>query len=724
MINIHSLGDLLLHAALVVSFFAALASIVGYLRKEARLLMAGERAGYVVTGLLVTASCLLLHAFVTHDYGNKYVENYSDNAMPWYYLIASFWGGQAGSFLFWAVVLSICTAFVIWQNRYQNRDFLPVVLAVLMGVQIFFLSMMVLEANPFAQFNIREAPINGRGLEPLLQNPAMLFHPPAILAGYVWFTVPFAFAVAALILRRLDDTWIRTTRHYAVISWAFLSVGNLLGGMWAYQELGWGGFWGWDPVENAALMPWLTASAYLHSVMIQERRDMLRVWNMLLVLLTYFLTFFGTAITRSGFIDSVHTFAQSDIGDYFIVAIFVLGLGSAGLLLWRVVDGSLASRTGRQLMSIFSREGAFLLNNWVLLGATIVVMLGTVGEKISAHFWQETKYTASWFNAWMSPIGLMLLLLMGIGPLISWRKATGRNFRRNFVLPILVGAAGAAAWILADAYDIRSRLAATYVPVGDAPMGRWVAEAELTGVYVVVGVFGVLFVICTLAVEFLRGAWVRRGSTGEALPVAFVKMMAKNRRRYGGYVTHLGFALLFMGFMGVGLKTEADLGFSGPGASHVLKDKHMTFEGLERTHNVEYEQWDAVFTIRALGENGQVGETIGVLRPARRLYHGHSSQMAKSSTEKDELSGWTANLYLTLVSFRPGGKSVEITAHYNPLIFWMWIGGGFLLFGVIFAIWPVAERYPVFEAARRSRRRGGDDGSRALAPSGGDAGRS
>ncbi|MCA9546654.1 MAG: cytochrome c biogenesis protein CcsA, partial [Myxococcales bacterium] len=400
----NSIGNLLLYVGLVVAFFAAAASVVGRLRDDGRLMLAGERAGLALSGILITASLLLVDAFLSHDYSNKYVAHYSDNNMPWYYLIASFWGGQQGSLMFWCLILAICTGLVIWQNRDQNRDILPTVITVLMAVQIFFLGLMIIEANPFDSFRVNMPPANGRGLEPLLQNPAMTFHPPSILNGYVWFTVPFAFAIAALVHKRLDDTWIRTTRRYAVVSWAFLSVGNLFGGMWAYEELGWGGFWGWDPVENASLMPWFTATAYLHSVMIQERRDQLKVWNIGLVMVTYFLTVFGTFLTRSGLIDSVHTFAQSDVGDYFMWFLAFLAVFMFGIVLWRVLDGSLKSK-GR-IERIFSREGVFLLNNFVLLGCVGVVMFGTLGEKISAYFWQETKYTAPWFNTWMVPGGL------------------------------------------------------------------------------------------------------------------------------------------------------------------------------------------------------------------------------------------------------------------------------------------------------------------------------
>lgn len=698
----NTLGNLLVHAAIVLAVFAGLASVVGYRRRDGRLMLAGERAAFAITAVMLAAAALLVHAFLTHDYSNKYVARYSDNNMPWYYLVAAFWGGQAGSLMFWCVTLAVVTGLLVWQNRHQNRDLLPTVVATLMAVQLFFLVLMVFEANPFETFRINEPPVNGNGLEPLLQNPAMTFHPPSILSGYVWFTAPFAFAVAALIHRRTDDAWIRTTRRYAIISWAFLSCGNLFGGMWAYEELGWGGFWGWDPVENAALMPWLLASAYIHSVMIQERRGMLKVWNMCLVLGTYFLTVFGTFLTRSGLIESVHTFAQSDVGDWFVVFLSVLAVFSLGLLIWRVADGTL--RSENDMDSLLSREGAFLLNNYLLVGCVAVVMFGTLGQKISDFFWQETKYTASWFNTWMTPLGIALLLAMGVGPLLPWRRASRKNFRKNFAVPLLVSAVATGAVVASNAYHVRDLLAKTSLPVGEVPLALLLRSAELTGVYATVAFFGCFFVLYTMGVEFVRGAMVRARSTGEGFWQALGRLTAKNRRRYGGYITHVGFALLFLGFIGTGLKTEVDLSFSGKGATGQIEDKLLTFKGFERDSNREYEEWFGLFDVHQLDAEGKPAELLGTLRPSRRFYHGANIRMSRTTTEKDELVGWRGNVYLTMVSFRPGFDNADVIAHYNPMIIWMWVGGAVLLLGVAFAIWPEGVRYPVFAAARRRAR--------------------
>ena len=788
-LNVHQVGDFLLHGAIVLCAFTALASVVGHWRRDGRLQLAGERAGYVVTGMIVTAALLLLHSFLTHDYENKYVAHYSDNNMPWYYLIASFWGGQAGSLMFWETILAVITGLIIWQNREQNREVLSTVVAIMAGLQIFFLSMMVIEANPFATFAINEPPVNGKGLEPLLQNPAMTFHPPSLLSGYVWFSAPFAFAIASLIHRRLDETWIRTTRRYAVISWAFLSMGNLFGGMWAYQELGWGGFWGWDPVENAALMPWIAATAYLHSVMIQERRKLLKVWNVYLVLLTGYLTLFGTFLTRAGVIDSVHTFAQSDIGAYFVALLAGLLFVTQALIAWRVTDGSLAPGNdeaawklfwdarpearkraitlsvglavvlnislffwangqatnelrsaawliGFSFLGIFgmpliavlsaavvrnlvagasqppttarvedmaSREGVFLLNNYVLLSILCVVMFGTVGEKVSLFFWEPTKYSAPWYNGWLAPLGLSLLLLMGVGPLVPWRKMSLSSFRSNLLWPFVISISAAVGIWQLDLYHLKTHLAETSFPIGDVPVGQLLHASKLTGIYTFIGFIGVIFATLTMLTEFYRGTRLRQKATREAFLVAFVRLVGKTKRRYGGFLTHLGFAALFLGFIGTGLKTETDMTFNAEGESQVIEGHQITFRGFDHAENREYEEWFARFEVHRLVE-GQAPVLLGELKPSRRFYTGANIKISRSTTEKDEIDGFKGNLYLSLVSFRPGVKSAEIMAHYNPMIIWMWIGGALLLIGVVFAIWPEAQPYPVFAAAKRRAR--------------------
>jgi cytochrome c-type biogenesis protein CcmF len=423
---------------------------------------------------------------------------------------------------------------------------------------------------------------------------------------------------------------------------------------------------------------------------------------MALVLITYFMTVFGTFLTRSGLIESVHTFAQSDVGTWFAWMLAAIALVSVGLLAWRVSDKTLASESS--LDSMFSREGAFLLNNWVLVGCTAVVLFGTMGEKISEFLWQQTKYTSTWFNTWMAPLGLLLLLLMGMGPLLPWRRATLANLRKNFIVPLLVSAAGTGALVAINAFHVRELLAQTSVPFGEVPLALLLRSSELLGVYATIGFFGVFFVVYTMGIEFVRGAVVRARSTGERLPRALARLVAKNQRRYGGYVTHIGFALLFLGFIGTGLKTELDLHFDQKGATHTIEGHQLTFEGFERTENREYEEWFAKFRVHELDAAGAPAGEVGMLHPSRRHYTGANVRMSRTTTEKDEIHGFKGNLYLSLVAFAPQMGTVDIVAHYNPMILWMWIGGAFLLVGVVFAIWPEAARYPVFAAARRRAR--------------------
>lgn len=439
---------------------------------------------------------------------------------------------------------------------------------------------------------------------------------------------------------------------------------------------------------------------------------MLKVWNIALVILTYFLTIFGTFLTRSGLIDSVHTFAQSDIGAYFVVFMIVVCVGSLGILGWRVLDGSLRSRSDVQ--NLLSREGVFLLNNLVLLGCVGVVMFGTLGEKISAFLWQETKYTASWFNSWMVPGGLTLIILMGIGPLIPWRKASAKALKRNMLLPFFTAVGGTAVLVKVDAFHLLTHLRATHIPWGEVPLARLPLDSELIGVYATIGFVASFFVIWTMTFEFIRGARVRAKNADEGMAIAMVRLTLRNKRRYGGFLTHIGFAGLFLGFIGTGLKTQLDLNFNSAGAVHQLEDKQLTFKGIERAENREFSEVFALFDVHQLDANGQPAELLGTLRPSRRNYHGANVRLSRTTTEKDELFLLKANVYLALVGFTD--NSAEVMAHYNPMIFLMWLGGAILLLGVVFALWPEATKYPVFAAAMRKRAKQREAEAGAAAP--------
>ncbi|MEE2645416.1 MAG: cytochrome c-type biogenesis CcmF C-terminal domain-containing protein, partial [Myxococcota bacterium] len=407
--------------------------------------------------------------------------------------------------------------------------------------------------------------------------------------------------------------------------------------------------------------------------------------------------------TRSGLIDSVHTFAQSDVGNYFIGFLIVLAISSVGLILWRVLDGSLQSDA--PVGSLWSREGVFLLNNIVLLASVVIVMFGTLGEKISAYFWMETKYSASWFNAWMVPGGLLLLFLMGVGPLFPWRRVTRRALLKNLLIPSLVSTFVVAALIYGDVYHLKTQLLATnFDGVSEKSLGRLLLDAELTGVYATLGFWGVVFICYTMTAEFVKGARVRQRGTKEGFVSALSALSLKNKRRYGGFLSHIGFALLFLGFIGTGLKTERDLSFYAVGQREILEDKLLTFKGIQYKELREYREWSAEFDVHQLNEDGSEGEKLGTLFPARRNYLGENVQLSRSTTEKDELFLWKANVYLTLISFNPGKKTAELMAHYNPMIIWMWIGGAVMLFGIFLSLWPEEERYQVFAAAQRRYR--------------------
>src|SRR6266540_4767223 len=431
-----TLGSYLLLIAFVICAYAAAISVAGARRRSRRLIESGIGAFYLFTAVMTVASSVIIHAFVTGNYSIKYVQRYSDSVQPLFYKITSFWGGLDGSIMFWVLMLSLFGSAAIYVNRERHRELIPYVVAIISIVQMFFLFLMVIHNNPFETY-LTETPTDGRGLNPLLQNFYMAIHPPTMYLGFVGLTIPYAFGMAALITGYLDDSWLRAVRRWTMFAWIFLSFGLTLGMLWAYEELGWGGFWGWDPVENAGLLPWFTATAFLHSVMVQERRGMLRVWNVTLVIVTFFLTIFGTFMTRSGVVQSVHAFGE-DIAlarmfTAFMVTILVV---SFGFVIYRLP----LLRSRNELDSWSSREAAFLVNNWILLFSALFVLFATMFPTLSeAVTGNRLTVVAPFFNKWMVPIGLVMLVLTGTGPLLAWRKSTLVNLRDSFLFPIATG---------------------------------------------------------------------------------------------------------------------------------------------------------------------------------------------------------------------------------------------------------------------------------------------
>src|SRR5213080_3753650 len=446
-----ALGSFLLLAAFVVCSYAAVISVVGARRGSRRLIESGVGAFYLTCALMTVASAVMINAFLTGDYSIKYVAHYSDSVQPLFYKITSYWGGLDGSIMFWVFLLSLFGSAAVYVNRERHRELIPYVVATIAVVQMFFLYLMVVHKNPFTTF-LTTVPADGNGLNPLLQNYWMAIHPPSLYTGFVGMTIPFAFCIAALVTGHLDDSWLRAVRRWTMFAWLFLTFGLTLGMIWAYEELGWGGYWAWDPVENAGLLPWFTATAFLHSVMVQERRSMLRVWNVTLVIMTFFLTIFGTFMTRSGVVQSVHAFGEDPMLTRLFTGFMVTILTvSFGFVIYRMP----LLKARNELDSWVSREAAFMVNNWILLFSAFFILFGTMfptlSEAVTKH---RLTVGAPFFNKWMLPIGLILLFLTGYGPLTAWRKSTLINLRNQFLWPgvcalvvgITVAALGVRVW--------------------------------------------------------------------------------------------------------------------------------------------------------------------------------------------------------------------------------------------------------------------------------------
>ena len=520
-----ALGTLVLLLAFVTCAYAIAASVAGARRRSTRLVESGIGAFYFLAALMVVASAVLIHAFVTGNYSIKYVQRYSDSALPLAYKVASYWGGLDGSIMFWVSLLSIFGSVAIYVNRDRHRELIPYVVSVIAATEMFFIFLMIIHKNPFSTF-LTTPPADGAGLTPLLQNFYMAIHPPSMYVGFVAMTIPFAFGIAALVTGHLDDAWLRAVRRWTMIGWLFLSFGLTLGMLWAYEELGWGGYWMWDPVENAGLLPWFTATAFLHSIRVQEQRGMLRVWNVTLVIVTFFLTIFGTFMTRSGIVQSVHAFGEDrELALLFTIFMVLILTFSFGWVIYRLP----LLRARNELDSFVSREAAFLANNWILLFSAFFVLFATMFPTLSeAVTGERLTVAAPFFNKWMLPIGLVLLTLTGIGPLLAWRKSTVANLVYQLKWPVLAFVVTAGALY---AFGVRV----------------WSS--------------GICFALCamvttTIVQEFVRGAQVRRDATGTDIVTALIGLVGRSKRRYGGYIVHVGIVLIFLGFAGEGFKQE------------------------------------------------------------------------------------------------------------------------------------------------------------------------
>src|SRR5689334_74048 len=511
-----SLGFACLVVGLLTALYAAGSSVYGARSGQRQFVVSSRYAFYCLAGLMILAAVILESAYLRNDFSFSLVAQNSSTDTPTFYKLTAMWSSQAGSLLLWGLVLSIFSSVVLHLTRRTHREIVPYATAVLALISTFFISLMVFYASPFERLS--PVPVEGNGLEPLLRNPAMMFHPPMLYTGYVGFTIPFAFCVGALITRQTNADWIRVTRRFALVAWTFLGVGIMLGALWSYSELGWGGYWAWDPVENASLMPWLVGTAFLHSIMVQEKRGMLKVWNASLIIGTFVLALLGTFLVRSGVLDSIHAFGASTLGVPFLTFIGIVLVGSAALVISRLDD----LKSEAKIDSFFSRESFFLMNNLVLVGLCFVIFWGTFFPLISeAVTGTKASVGPPWFDRYTVPLALILVLLSGIGPVIAWRRVTLSGMRRVLVAPLV--ATGAALVLLLAVSNAAS----------DVPSLLMFVLAA--------------FVVAVVAQEFWRGARARAAVSSETTGSALFKLVGRNRRRYGGYVVHAGIAILFVG---------------------------------------------------------------------------------------------------------------------------------------------------------------------------------
>jgi cytochrome c-type biogenesis protein CcmF len=723
-----SFGSAVLALAFATMVGAAVAALVGR-KGDERWVLVSRRAVYAACGLLTLCVVLIEIAFANDDFSLNIVQQHSSIETPAFYKLAAMWSSQEGSLLLWAWVLSIASSLALYATRNRLREIVPYATAVMAGIAAFFTGLMLFAGgvNPFAKSPV-PVPADGIGLNPLLQHPSMMIHPPMLYSGYVAFTIPFAFAIGALVTRRLDASWIRATRRFALIAWAFLGFGLLLGARWSYTELGWGGYWAWDPVENAALMPWLIGTAFLHSVMVQEKRGMLKVWNACLIVATFSLALLGTFLVRSGVLQSIHAFGDNTVGPYILGLIAVVLIGSTALIVSRLDD----LRSEKRIDSLASRESVFVVNNLLLVALCATIFWGTFFPLISELFTgTKSSLAAPWFDRYTTPLAILLVLFTGIGPLLAWRRVSWATARRVFLVPAVSAAVVGVALALFT----------------DALHKPWAFALFLFAGFALVG----------LVQEFWRGAKARRTLKGGSMPAALVGVVSRNRRRYGGYIVHIGIAVLLIGIAASSsFQTKRDVDLR-PGESAVVDGRKVTY--VRPTAHVDKLAFTAGAVLRV-----QDGGSDFTLHPTRSFYRptgveggGISNYFAGESdsaiglkagagsdfwtAEQPDISGVQRHARAADQGFKrcvEGGPGVppqcravgvlmrtaranprlrpaalakielvqlqtakQIAAGYlseaapatfrvivNPLVTWMWIGGLIALAGALIGLWP------------------------------------
>jgi cytochrome c-type biogenesis protein CcmF len=694
-------GSACLVIGLLTALYAAGASLYGARSGRREWVASGRRAVYCLAALLVTAFAILEAAFLRSDFSYALVAEGSSTDTPGFYKVTAVWATQDGSLLLWSTLLALFSSAVLFLTRRSLREIAPYATAVLGAVAAFFLLLMVAWENPFDTLAV--PPPEGAGLNPLLRHPAMMIHPPMLYTGYVAFSIPFAFAIGALITRRTGADWIRATRRFALVAWTFLGTGIMLGALWSYTELGWGGYWGWDPVENASLMPWLVGTAFLHSIMVQEKRGMLKVWNVSLICATFALALLGTFLVRSGILESIHAFGASTIGVQFLVFISLVVALSAGLIVLRLPD----LRSRARLDSLLSREAFFLLNNLVLVGLCLVILWGTFFPLISeALTGKEASVGPPWFNRLTTPLALALVLLAGIGPVLTWRRVTAQSLLRVLRAPVLATAAAVAALL---AFTDAGQSAPSLV------MFSFVA-----------------FVLAVVAQEFWRGASARRVMTGESWPRALARLTGRNRRRYGGYLAHAGIAVLFLGVAASSAFLEQRDVRLSPGDTIRVGDYRVTYREATAKLGGDDAGTGAPISLGAVLDVRK-GDDRFTLRPSRNYYSSNDPSLGaisrffegEATSEVDVRWGLRRDMWLAVrpdlaslegpireadrrFSDSPGDVQALVIAALaeryqnrpppaafraivSPLVAWIWIGGAIAVLGALVAAWPSPE---------------------------------
>lgn len=644
---IFDIGHLILLTALILSAFGIVTGYLGGRWRNTRLIQSSFNAVYAVAVLVFAATVILWYGLLTDAFQLSYVWNHSERALSAFYKFSALWGGQAGSLLFWCMILSGYSAVVAISNRNRHQALMPYVNAMMLVSSLFFLTLLVFATDPFKRVGF--VPPDGQGLNPLLQNFWMIIHPVMLYLGYVGMAVPFAFAVGALISKRLGNEWVHTVRRWTLIPWMFLSAGIIMGSQWAYMELGWGGYWAWDPVENASFLPWLTGTAFLHSIVIQEQRGILKVWNVVLIWLTYFLVILGTFTTRSGIIESVHSFARSDVGPYFLAYLIIILFG----FLWLLFDRLPLLRGEHSIDSYTSREAAFLANNWLFAGIAFATLWGTFFPMFSEILTGDRiSVAAPFFNKVNGPLFLLLLLLMGVAPLLGWRHTTLAAFRKQFTFPLIAGAiVGLLVFIFARS------------------------------LYPVIGLSICGFVTATIVQEYVRGAMARRATTGENALVAVANLWRRNGRRYGGYIVHLGIVMIGVAVIGNEFYQQSLSVTLARGESAAIGRYELVYNGMtsERQSNrIEFNALIDAFNLDS-------GRKVGAITPQRNIYDKTpdmpTSEVGLHMTPFEDV-------YVVLNGWESGGATATFTIYINPLTMWMWVGGIVLVLGTMIAAWP------------------------------------